>query len=251
LALPGLGFFFALGVNGSGFIFRSARRTSSSLGGFGMAENSNYLNVLAQILMEKPLEKEHFEEFGRFIAAFAQTEAQVHTLARWPSKMDDERARIVFHGLRITDSIDRLLALARIATRPKHLLGGEELRPDHAKIVTEAISQFQIVGTTRHKLVHRTVRMTLAGLHVTNAFTAKNILSVEGDLVITLQDLKNMKQDCAVIYLQLAAIMHPERGDGLDGPSDYGPWRYTPPPQAPQKPKHGKGQKSPKPRPRS
>jgi hypothetical protein len=36
-------FFFALGVKGSGFIFRSARKTSSSLGGLDMGEYPEYL----------------------------------------------------------------------------------------------------------------------------------------------------------------------------------------------------------------
>jgi hypothetical protein len=213
---------------------------------------SSFSEMLAAILRPKPQEAEHFEALGRFVSAFAHAESQIHTLARWLSKMDDTRARVVFGGLRVSDAINRVHALLRVPGAPKNILSGILGNPNKADVesVEAAIAQFQVISTTRDKLIHRTTTMQDAGIQVSNIFTAKSLLHAEANFIVTLADLKAMRLDCAVIYLQLSAFQN-QKGDGLDGPSYFGPWQYKPPQQVPDKQGRGKGPKGPKRQPRA
>ncbi|HEX7563032.1 MAG TPA: hypothetical protein VF396_07220, partial [Bradyrhizobium sp.] len=48
----------------------------------------------------------HYEALGRFVTTFATAEAAVHLLARHLSGLSDEKARIIFGGMRLPDISD-------------------------------------------------------------------------------------------------------------------------------------------------
>src|SRR5580704_12269480 len=53
-------------------------------------------------------DRTHYEALGRFLASFANTEGILHAVARKLSGLSDEKARIVFAGMRLTDVTDRI-----------------------------------------------------------------------------------------------------------------------------------------------
>ena len=50
--------------------------------------------------LAKGSDKTHYEALGRFVASFANVEGIVHVLARKVSGLSDEKARILFGGMR-------------------------------------------------------------------------------------------------------------------------------------------------------
>jgi hypothetical protein len=204
----------------------------------------NHHLLLARLLQQDPKnESAYYEELGRFIAAYSSAEAQIHTVVRHYSKTDDARARIILGGLRIGDAIDRLRGLLRIpnSTATAGLLFGlpfvSEAQEGQTKQIESCLQQFQLIGQQRDKLVHRQIiYYEDTGFSLSNGQTAKSLASAELRLIVTLQELKNMRLDCGSIYLSLAALLsdeeylQPWRGK-------LPPWRDSPPPQASLKPK--------------
>ena len=239
---PRLALGFALGVKGLGGVFSIFRKTSSRVGGFGMSIiNSDKTQLLIKLLKQDPQkEAAYYEQLGRFIASYSSAEAQIHALARFYSKTDDTRARLIFGGFRLTDAIDRLRALMRVPDgMSKGILAGLVVGPEQEKansLIEACLRQFQIIGERRDKLVHRTIiYFEESGFHVSNGFTARTLASAELSLIITLQDLKNMRVDCGTIFLTLADFTK-----GPDEPKwgedELPTWRYIPPQPVPQKP---------------
>ena len=196
------------------------------------------ISALARLLKSDPQkEAAYYEQLGRFIASYSSAEAQIHALARFYSRTDDTRARLIFGGFRLTDTIDRLRALLRVPDRPGVGILGSMLTVEQVKqseIVESCLKQFQIIGHQRDKLVHRTIiYYEETGFTVSNGQTAKSIANAELSLVITLQDLKDMIIDCDMAFLALRNIANPEKPPwGFAGTPT---WRYKPPPPSPQK----------------
>ena len=204
--------------------------------------------LLAKLLQRDPeKEKAHYEAFGRFIAAYAAAEAEIHTVARSFSKTDDERARIIFGGLRISDSIDRLRALMRVIDPPLSMGILGLVAADHKKndieLIERCIAQFNEIGQRRDKLIHRTITFDDTGFKGSNGATAKSLASAELGLLITQQDLVNMKIDCQMIFLGLADLRR-EPGEPKWSPGGLPTWRYTPPPPTPRTPKRPEGRRA-------
>jgi hypothetical protein len=61
----------------------------------------------------------HYEAVGRFVTSYANAESAVHLLARQLSGMSDEKARIVFGGMRLADLIDIIRHFMRIDNTPE------------------------------------------------------------------------------------------------------------------------------------
>lgn len=213
-----------------------------------MAEVSPRIQLLAKLLQQDTKkEAAYYEELGRFIAAYSSAEAQIHTTARVFSKTDDDRARIILGGLRVSDAIDRLRGLMRLPDGPgvgllNVFTAGPAQKQRDARI-DACLQQFQLIGQQRDKLVHRTVMyVETIGFRVSNGQTAKSVASAELSLIVTIHDLKTMRLDCGTIYLALAAAT--EEWDWLDPWREkLPPWQYTPPKPAPQKPERPAGRK--------
>jgi hypothetical protein len=104
---------------------------------------------------QKPDEDRIYAAFGRFIASYALAEGGVHIAARFFSGMPDDKARIVFNGLRLVDVVIRLRQF--VATT------------DHAEEIERLIAQLNLIGGARNQFAHRLIEYEHGrGLIVTN-----------------------------------------------------------------------------------
>ncbi|MGE0061362.1 MAG: hypothetical protein AB7T86_04705 [Xanthobacteraceae bacterium] len=169
---------------------------------------------------ESPL----YEAVGRFITAFASAEAGVHMIARKLSRLDDEIARALFAGMRLTDMTERARALLRIEPedRTKPALTGEAVA-----IVEACLGQLKTISGRRHNLVHRVTGCGATGIFVTNILSSKTAENSEFD-IYTLPELQAMAGDCESISLQLDRLASSNRASealAVGVPA----WRYRPP----------------------
>lgn len=180
----------------------------------------------------------YFAAVGRFVSEYALAEAGAHLLARHLSGLNDEKARIIFSGLRLSDIADRIRQMMRADK------GEDENFKDAdaclGQLAVACLGQLAVVGDRRHKLVHRFAEFNTDAIHVTNALTAKSLAAAERD-VFTLTDLEAMRADCAAIYMRFIYMKSPGARESLAAfdpqlsTYQYGPWRYTPAPPNPQK----------------
>jgi hypothetical protein len=177
---------------------------------------------------QKPEEDRHYAAFGRFIAAYAMAEAGVHIAARFFSGMPEEKARVVFSGMRLGDVFDRLSFLA--AGTP------------HQKEVDSLIVHMQDISDARDQFVHRLVEYQHGrGLAVTNRLTSASGVDVR-PRIFARSELEDMEQDCRLIFARFVFLCG-ARDDvsiTMAGVTLLGlamPWRYKlPRPKKPKKP---------------
>jgi hypothetical protein len=112
-----------------------------------------------------------------------------------------------------------------------------------AELIELCLQQFQTITEQRHKLIHRIIYYSdERGFMVSNAQTAKNLLTAELRMLVTREDLKAMRFDCMTISLTLGS----NGGDALISEiwKDQTPaWRYIPAPPTPQKPERPAGRR--------
>lgn len=168
---------------------------------------------------QKPDEDRTFAAFGRFIASYALAEAGFHIAARSFSGMPENKARIVFAGMRLGDVIERVLRLVN--------------ETPHAKEIEELSNQFNLIGAARDQFVHRLIEYRhREGLIVTNRLTCKTVTETE-PRTFTVPELEAMEYDCRVIFGRLAlATNHPDASNVNTDVSMmglFGSWRYKTP----------------------
>jgi hypothetical protein len=172
---------------------------------------------------QKPDEDRIYAAFGRFIASYALAEAGVHIAARFFLGLPDNKARLVFGGMRLGDVIDRLRQLSA---------------PEHANEIEELIQQLKLIGDARDQFVHRLTKYEHGqGLTVTNRLTCKAISKAE-PRTFTLTDLEEMEYDCRVISGRFSLLCDRPLYQGLSPDITLlglgGAWRYKPlPPSKP------------------
>jgi hypothetical protein len=162
----------------------------------------------------------HYEAVGRFVTTFATAEASVHMLARHLSGLSDEKARIIFGGMRLPDITDIIRQIAKIDSLDAKVL----------ETIENCLIQIGLIAKRRHIIVHRSSYVFDGRIIATNVFTSKSILSSEQD-TFDVTELSNMQSDCRRIYLRLARIYspkdHPIDADPLAEAMLYGfAWRY-------------------------
>jgi hypothetical protein len=172
------------------------------------------------LMQPKPTEDMFFAALRRLITEYALIEAAIHIIARYISALSEEDARIIFSGMRIKGVIERIRDLSKSA-------------PTEFKNEFETcMSQFNLIGEQRDKLVHRAINQIEDVLLVTNSLTAKTKALIATDK-FKLDDLRNMQNDCLAIYLRLHYLTSPELR-GKDSSAEkfvYSAWRYKPPKQ--------------------
>jgi hypothetical protein len=176
----------------------------------------------------KPDEDKVFAAFGRFVAACALAEASFHVAARHFSGMPEEKARIVFNGMRIGDVIERIRALTKDT--------------DDTIWIEDLYPQFNLIHDERDQFVHRLVEFQPgAGLRITNRLTSKSVTTL-APRIFSLAEIEAMTHDCEVISSRL--IAHWGAGANVHSRLSliemFGPWRYRrPQPDAPNPPDRG------------
>jgi hypothetical protein len=154
---------------------------------------------LARALLDVE-DESHYAALGRFITAFANTEGMVHELTRKFSGLSDEKARITFGGMRLSDVVDRLRQYIVIDSVPK----------ETSAEIDYCLTQLVHIAERRHKLVHRGVIFRDGAFVISNVMTTRSLKNIE---VESLDEelLENMLLDCGSIYMRLLSITHPER----------------------------------------
>ena len=95
---------------------------------------------------QKPDEDRIYAAFGRFVASYALAKSALHIAARHFSGMPDDKARVVFSGMRQADIIDRLRSL---------------IPSDKTDEVSQLLSQFSHITVARNQFVHRLVNTSM------------------------------------------------------------------------------------------
>lgn len=194
-------------------------------------------NLSPQTVPEIRPDTPHYEAVGRFVTSYANAESTVHLLARQLSGMSDEKARIVFGGMRLADLIDITRHFMRIDNTP------ETKRTE----IDSYLTQLNLISKKRHSIVHRSTVFFADKLSVSNIATSKNISSAEFE-IFDIRELADMQMDCMRINVGLADIVEPREAYSavalaLNLQKDS-PWQYRPP--APKTPNLKPRAKSPK-----
>lgn len=187
-----------------------------------MANPFSFLGTeLANRFKPPPEDDPYYTALGRFVVAHAGAETALHEFARKLTRLSDDRARILFAGSRIGDVVTRirgLLNLSRLSAKTK-------------KDIEECLSQLDVVGKQRDKMVHRETSYRSGALSVTNIMTSKSSLAYERDQ-FTLTNLRNLHWDALRITLRLSYATYPrfrKRADRNLKNALREPWRYKPP----------------------
>lgn len=193
-----------------------------------MTESIDYAKALlgpvgfAKPFTPAPEDEPYYAAIGRFIVQYAACEGAVHMLARRLSKIKDDRARLLFGGMRTGDVIDRIRAMWRF--RKHSAASTQELE--------SCLSHYDVMGTCRDKIAHRFTSYKSGSILVSNLLTAKNLVHAEQD-IFSLEDLTNLYSDCIRLYLRFEDIY---QAKWMKSPHDAMmrkivriAWRYTPP----------------------
>jgi hypothetical protein len=131
-------------------------------------------------------DKTHYEALGRFLASFANTEGILHAIARKLSGLSDEKARIVFAGMRLTDVTDRIRNFMQLDKATKQL----ETFAD----IEECLIQLNHISARRHNIVHRGATYFGGAFISCNSMIAKTLAAIENE-IITEKTLSDMTLD--------------------------------------------------------
>jgi len=169
---------------------------------------------------QQPDEDRIYAAFGHFVASYALAESALHIVARHFSGMPDNKARVVFSGMRQSDVIDRLRSL---------------ILPEKTESINELLTQFSDITEARNQFVHRLVEYRHGeGLSVTSKLTCRSTTEA-GPRLFSLEELESLEHDCRMIFERLVLTCDPPPthgiATGISLISLFGPWRYKRPQQ--------------------
>ncbi len=185
-------------------------------------------------------DKTHYEALGRFLASFANAEGAVHATARKLSGLSDEKARILFGGMRLADVTDRIRNLIELN------------RADEPFADIEAcLDQLGRISRRRHNIVHRGATYFDGAFIISNSMIAKTLASIESE-IISQKTLHQMYLDCGAIFLRLIYLVDPTpKNDEWLNTLRQRPWLYRPPAPNTKNQQRQKAPESPNTRPPS
>jgi hypothetical protein len=180
-------------------------------------DNSPSQGGLLDLLGPAPFDEsgQNYEAVGRLITAYANAEGALHQLARHLTGLSDDKARVLFAGMRVGDITDRIRALVRLNKTPN----------ETAANIEACLVQLAEIASRRHSLVHRGSIFVFGTLFVSNVSTAKTTEGIEEEH-FSYADLTNMALDCYQIYLRIMRVIHPFNPAFV--PLPHQPWRYKP-----------------------
>lgn len=202
-------------------------------------DDPSLLSALAEYIeLTRTDDKAHFQQLGNFVIAYSNAEGMVHVLARKMSGLTDEKARILFAGMRLGDVIDRLRQFMRL----------DKINEETYSEVDSCLTQLAHISDLRHKLVHRGAAYFAGSLVVSNSMTSKSPASGETDIIDVFR-LREITDDSGTIFLRLSLIAQPDKTDAtLVAQLKARPWRYTHvPPKPPNQKRRGTPEEPPPP----
>jgi hypothetical protein len=204
--------------------------------------SDNFAGILGLLAPPIPprADEPYFAALGRFIAAYATAEHQVHLLARHLTRLNDAKGRIIFSNMRLGDLSERIRGLLR-ATK------ANQRRYNEADI---CLQQLDRIATQRNNLVHRFVKYHNSRILVTNVVIAKSIETAE-EQVFTKTDFENMDLDCTAITLRLRLLCGGREAKPNIRKWAREPWRYKPPQPTRKQKRHPSTPRSRKRQPRA
>ncbi len=170
-----------------------------------------------------------YEAIGRFVTSFANAETAAHLVARRLSGLSDDKARVIFSGMRLGDLTDTIKALAKL---------DPEFDARIFEDIEACLSQLGLIAKRRHSLVHRASSFIDGKFLVTNALTSRSAKVTENE-VFELNELSEMQSDCIQILLRLHKIASGAHQQSPIVSSSlyrnvHRPWRYKfQPPKTP------------------
>jgi hypothetical protein len=172
----------------------------------------------------------HYEAVGRFVTSFAGAEGAVHMLARHLSGLPDQKARIIFGGMRLNDVMKIVRDMAKIDNLPAETFA----------VIDSCLAQLNAIAMRRHNIVHQSSIFFDGKLLSSDAFTSRSATIIRRDS-FNVKELSDMQSDCGRIYLRLARIFLPDSelrptqtSSTLEDVIYRSAWRYKPaPPKTP------------------
>jgi len=163
----------------------------------------------------------YFAALGLFVSYYAMAETAVHLIARLLSGASDQKARVIFSGMRLSDLTDRI----------RHLMEADDIRENYKDEVRVCLAQLNVLAEMRNRLVHRLVTYAAQNITATNLFTSRSLSKVETTL-FSIGDLVDMRIDCFCIYARLRLLIEPTFIDDSPDLKEVvvRPWRYKPSP---------------------
>lgn len=186
----------------------------------------DYAKNLPQFINYTPYtDKTTYEALRYFIATFASAESAVHLIARKISGLSDERARIIYGGMRLSDITDRV----------RQFINMDDMEPELRSEIDSCLTQLAHISAKRHNLVHRGATYFQGKLISTNSLTARSLHAIEVEHFDEGM-LNDMAADCRSIFLRLVAITDQKGSDQkLIADLKARPWLYKhDPPKTPR-----------------
>lgn len=189
-----------------------------------MANPSEYERLMTEIESDTI---PNYALIGRLITEFARAEAYIHLLATRMAGMEQDRASLIFSGMRMSD----------VATIIRSMALYDSLEKEEFSDIDACLVQLELVGRERNKLAHRFVSISADKIEASNHYTAKTPEHVLSD-EYTADMMQNMISDC--IRIRERIWRHTD-GEGRRNKSAermaylFGPWRHVPLPAAPKK----------------
>jgi hypothetical protein len=171
---------------------------------------------LLEILQGPPRDKAHWEAFGRFIGAFASAESAVHLIARKLSGLSDQKARLIFSGMRLDNVIESVRNFIRIDRTEADKSADEKLID-----IEKCLNQLKLISKRRSSYFD-------GALVSSNSLIAKSIANIEVER-LSVEILTDMQLDCGAIFIWLLQIAIPDSKNSDDTLAvlRQRPWRYT------------------------
>jgi hypothetical protein len=170
-------------------------------------------------------DKTHYEALGRFLAAFANVEGILHVVARKLSGLSEEKARIVFASMRLSDVTDRIRNFIQLDRADKSKTTEETFADIEA-----CLDQLRHIAIRRHNLVHRGATYFAGTFISSNSMIAKTLAGIESETILE-KTLKDMHLDCGTIFLRLSYVVDATpRNDRWLNALRQRLWLYKPPP---------------------
>lgn len=153
------------------------------------------LGKTAEERAKEKLERDFYEEFGKFICRFASAETAVHHLFRRVSGLKDNKARAIVGG-------ESIKTMMEIITRISKMLPKQKFSKENHKELKILFDQISEISTFRHALVHSGADVDEGIIRTINYTKAKTRESIQ-EMTFGISDIRNASNDLSSIIVRI------------------------------------------------